>query len=158
MNQRASQSLYNDNYFNSISRNVSRAFNETIQPSLNTCKNITVNAKNASTDAKLAKEAAKNASDKVAATQRIVNQTMDNFQKIDLLNATSLRQLQNTLAQHRANFTTSNVKAMVAQLRTVFLQQQSSVEQYRSKIAQLKTDIAFVEETIGTLSTLEGCK
>eukprot|EP00794_Sanderia_malayensis_P015666 gene15666-17246_t len=156
--ERASTSPYDkNNYFNETRANVSRASVQTIQPASNVCKNLTESGKAALVDANLASQAAANVSAEVAAKGAMVQQTMAAFQNIGTLNATSLLELQNLLATHRDSFDASSVKTMLAQLRTAYARQQDSMQQYRARIGQLRTEVTSVKGTIDELSTLQGC-
>ena len=157
LNSQSSSTQYKRSFFANTTTSVSNTTRDVIQPRSSECKIYTATANNSLNNANKSMQIARNMSSEVTARQASLNKLIQDFQQISFLNTTSLRQLQNTLRQQRANFDASNVKVMVSQLRTTFLIQQSSVQQYRLKVSQLRTGIADVKDTIRSIATLNGC-
>ena len=128
-----------------------------VLPRSNECRNYTFQGVQTSRDAAQSLNAAASLHNEVAAKQAEIDNIIRNFQELSQLNASSLQQLQQTLQQNRERFNSSNVKTMVASLRTGYTSQQVVLQSYRDTIARLRVEIAEMKRIVDELSTLQSC-
>ena len=153
----ASGSIYTENYFENIRRNVTNTSTNVVQPRSNECKNYASQGQQSVSGATQSLIGATNLTNEVNARQVELDSVVRSFQELSRLNVTSLRLLQQTLRENRQRFNASNVKTMVASLRVDYANQQSVLQRYRDTITRLRTEIADVKGAVDQISTLQGC-
>ena len=126
-------------------------------PRSNECRNYTSKGEQSGRDAAQSLGTATNLRSEVASKQAEIDSIVRNFQELSRLNATSLRQLQQKLQENEQRFNSSNVKTMVASLRTDYANQQAVLQSLRVTIARLRNEIAETKRTVDELSTLRSC-